>query len=96
MRRRSSSSSYHQIKARGLDPGESTPERFALWIWRQGEAAGQHYDIGCPDAPDHGAMAYGVTALRHLCAVEPEAAVELLRMAVAEIESVHQLKQARS
>ena len=90
-------SAYHQIKARGLDPGEPTPQRFALWIWAQGDGGGQHYSIGCPNAPDHGALAYGVTALRYLCAVDHKAALELLRMAIAEIESVHpQLKEPRS
>ncbi len=32
---------------------------------------------------------HGVTAMHYLCGVEHESALELLRMCIAEIESVH-------
>ena len=41
-----------------------------------------------PDHLDRRALIFGVTALRHLCAVEREATLELLRMTIAEIQAV--------
>ena len=87
-------SAYREMSARDIYPGERTPQKFARWFYAQEED--QRYNIGCPDAHDRRALVYGVIALRYLCSVEHEAALELLRMAIAEIESVHpQLKEKR-
>ena len=87
-------SAYREMQAHDIYPGMPTPLEFAQWFWDEEES--RRFHIGCSDCRDRRALVYGVTALRFLCAVEHEAALELLRMAIAEIESVWHLKQAQS
>ncbi|MCV7317268.1 hypothetical protein H7J77_17170 [Mycolicibacillus parakoreensis] len=76
---------YTEMVTRRIHPLAPNLKRFRDDFWTETET--QQYHLGVPDARDNAALAIGVTALRHLCGVAPEVAVELLRLAADEIES---------
>ncbi len=78
-------SAYDAMKAAGIDPGMPTADSFAEWFYAEEETG--TFNVGCCDFNDRPALVYAVTALRFLCAVEHQAAAELLELALAEIRN---------
>ncbi len=76
---------YDAMTAAGIDPGMPTADSFAETFYADEET--HAFNVGCCDFADRPALVYAVTALRLLCAVEHQAAAELLELALAEIRN---------
>ena len=76
---------YEAMTAAGIYPGMPTADSFAESFYTDEET--HTFNVGCCDFNDRPALVYAVTALRLLCAVEHQAAAELLELALAEIRN---------
>ena len=76
---------HRTMTRRNIDPGTPDPDSFADWFWTEEQT--DTFDIGCCDFTDRPARAYIVTALRQLCGVERQAAIELLELAAADLKA---------
>jgi len=76
---------YRAMTRRHIDPGAPDSDTFAEWFWREEQT--DTFAVGCCDYHDRPAMAYIVTALRHLCAVERHTTIRLLELAIADLKA---------